>query len=249
MPRAHPCISCLAPAIQRGAQSVVLLVSLACVSPGGESGGSSDSVVARPQAAAAKAVKASPVDTLWLLAPDSTGDAVHSTDTEESLIARYGAANVTREHVDQGEGMLVPGTVLFGRDTLRRLEVQWGDTVAYSQPLIVTAVGSSWMVAPGIGFGTTLRRLEELNGGPFELRGFRGHYAGKVSSWGGGRLAPFDSVSDGGYARVKLHLQPATPYPPGADTRPYSAENLYPSSDAGIQLLNPRVVWMEVHPR
>lgn len=234
---------------QSAARALLALALLACAPRGSEPAAASEPPGTPAVQPIAEPVAQPAADTLWLLALEPAGDAIRADDTEESLIARYGAANVTREPVDQGEGMLVPGTVIFASDTARRLEIQWDDTVGYTQPRIVTAMGHAWKVAPGIGFGTTLRQLELLNGRPFELLGFQGHYSGSVTSWGGGRLAPLDSVSESGHTRVRLALQPEPPYPPGIDTEPYSAENRYPSSDAGIQLLNPRVVWIEIHPR
>lgn len=188
-------------------------------------------------------------DTAWLLGVQPADDAVHAGDSEESLVARYGSVNVKREPVDEGEGMLVPGTVVFPDDAERRLEIQWRDTVAYRQPRFVSAIGNSWIVHPGVGLGTSLRQLEQMNGGPFELSGFGGHTPGTVTDWRSGRLATFGATGETGYDTVTLRLQPPTPYPPGADAERYGSENLFLSSDPGIQLLNPRVVAIVIQPR
>ncbi|HEU5175410.1 MAG TPA: hypothetical protein VFT96_11695 [Gemmatimonadaceae bacterium] len=187
-------------------------------------------------------------DTLLLLAPDPASDAVHADDTEDSLVARYGAAYVVRGEVDQGEGMLVNGTVLFPDDAMRRLEIQWQDTVARRTPVQVNAVGRGWMIAPGIMRGTTLGELERMNGAPFELTGFRGHYSGTVIDWHTGRLAPLGAEEDG-WVVATLRLQPRGPYPEGVSEARYATEDGFLSSDPGMQLLQPRVVYMAVHPR
>lgn len=234
------------------AGSFAALLLSSCAAPQGDGARPGDTAASVPDNSSADRRQASlqsvALDTSWLLAPDPARDAVHATDTEATLAARYGAANVMRDRIDEGEGMLVPGTVVFPDDPRRRLEIQWGDTVAYRAPLYVTAVGSGWVLYPGIGFGTSLRELERMNGAPFELSGFAGHSPGTITDWRGGSLGRAFADGTAG-ARVTLQLQPEPPYPAGASTDPYTSENLYPSGDPGIQLLNPRVVAMVVRPR
>ena len=63
-------------------------------------------------------------DTLWLLAHTPEGDGVHASDTEATLVARYGQAEVVRARVDLGEGETEPGTILFPRDSTQNLGVK-----------------------------------------------------------------------------------------------------------------------------
>ena len=191
-------------------------------------------------------------DTLWLLGPDRTEDAVRADDTEQSLIARYGAANVRRELVDEGEGVLNPGTALFPDDSSRRLTILWRDTVSYRYPVRVAIDGSPsrWLVAPGVRIGTTLEELERLNGGPFALLGFGGHLPGYVQDWQGGALAHFAVRDDPyGWHRVVITLQPMDSLPADADPDRYTNEARYLSSDPGLRKLRPRVTSIAVGPR
>jgi hypothetical protein len=43
----------------------------------------------------------------------------------ETLAATFGPANITSEEIDVGEGASEPGTVLFSKSPLDRLEILW----------------------------------------------------------------------------------------------------------------------------
>jgi hypothetical protein len=223
--------------------AVALAAVIACVPTPGN-----DQRSAAPQEQTAAAAN----DTLWLLGHDPSADAVRASDTEQSLIARYGLANVQRAPVDEGEGMLQPGTVLFPDDSSRRLTILWHDTVDYSLParVAIDSRSSRWHVAPGIGIGTSLAALERMNGGAFTLGGFGGHGPGSVHDWEGGRLAHF-ALRDGpyGWHRVELRLEPATPWPSGVDPYRYMDEGRYRSSEPGMRALAPTVASVSVWPR
>lgn len=233
---------------------VIPVLAAACERPDAaiERGGTDTAVLAGPGRTTDPIPAAVSRDSLWLLAPDPAHDAVRATDTEETLIARYGAANVARESVDQGEGMLVPGTVLFPADSARRLYIQWEDTVARRRPVqvVVARRYGRWRLAPGIAMGSSLAELEHLNGGPFELGGFGGHSPGIITDWKGGRLSPLDDVADGSsWRRASIRVRPAEPYPPDVDADHYETEAVFLSSDPGMQRLQPRVVAIAVRPR
>lgn len=70
--------------------------------------------------------------------------------------------------------------------------------------LIVRGRSSRWSLHPGISLGTTLERLEQLNGRPFTLAGFGWDYSGAVTDWRGGRLA-----LSGRHANVYLSPPPS----------------------------------------
>lgn len=125
-------------------------------------------------------------DTLLLVGGPITREA------DEAAIRRiFGDANVRQERIQIGEGETRPGTVLFPDDSSRQLMILWSDTVRRRLPsrLILRGDSSRWSVPPGISLGTTLERLEELNGRPFELAGFGWDYSGVVTDWRGGSLA------------------------------------------------------------
>lgn len=140
---------------------ITLLLPLACESPRSARETASDTAAGAREVAASDSVARMRTDTLWLFASDPADDAVHATDTEATLRARYGAENLASERIHLGEGETAPGTVLFPNDSSRRLTVIWEDTVARTRPTRVT-VGSRrtrWCVIPGVSMGTSLLGL------------------------------------------------------------------------------------------
>jgi len=132
------------------------------------------------------AVTETSADTLLLVGGPITRDS-----DEVALQRIFGNANVRQERIQIGEGETLPGTVLFPDDSTRQLMILWSDTVRRRVPsrLILRGESSRWSVPPGISLGTTLERLEQLNGRPFELAGFGWDYSGIVIDWRGGSLA------------------------------------------------------------
>jgi hypothetical protein len=172
----------------------------------------------------------------WRIVPGQWIGRVGAAATEQELIRAYGPAAVERGRVELGEGETAPGTVLFGTDTLRRLEILWHDTVSRARPARVIIRGTSgvWHLPPGIRLGTRLRELEKYNQGAFTLAGFGWDYAGVVLDWRDGALA----------ARlpgVRLYLAPG---PEQRDSPSYSqvlGDRDYASSAEPMQALGPRV--------
>ena len=186
-------------------------------------------------------------DTLWLLAADARADAIHASDSEEALRRRFGAANVIADSIHVGEGFMEFGTVLYADDPSRRLEVLWGDTLTRSGPERVQVGGlpSRWAVFPGVTMGTSLKELERLNGGAFEMAGFAWDYSGTVYGWSGGRLDSLWEGGSGGRTLVLVRLQPDS----GAHEDRLGGEGAFRSSLASLQRLNPKVYDLVVFPR
>lgn len=140
-----------------------------------------------------------PADTLLL-----DGGPITRQSDETALRGIFGDANVKRDRIHIGEGETLPGTVLFPDDSSRQLMILWSDTVRRRLPsrLIVRGDSSRWSLNPRISLGTTLERLEQLNGGSFTLAGFGWDYSGVVIDWRGGRLA----TSAGS---VKVYVSPS----------------------------------------
>lgn len=230
---------------------LALLLSLACESPQNPRDTAFDAAAERGDAAAGDSLTRASADTLWLFASDPANDAVHATDTEATLRARYGAGNITSGRIHLGEGETVPGTILFPNDSSRRLTVTWDDTVARTRPTRVT-VGSRrtrWAVVPGVSTGTSLSGLELLNGRPFKLFGFGWDYAGTVSSWERGRL---DSLWRGGPENkvlVWLRLSPDSAGYASSHSREVAGDRIFASSLPAMRALNPRVYALFIEPR
>jgi hypothetical protein len=172
----------------------------------------------------------------WVFEPGVKFGPLDAASSESDLVAAYGADRVRAADIPIGEGETVPGTEVFGDDSLRRFEVIWGDTLERRNPERVQLQGDTtlWRSPAGVTLGASLRRLEEINGGPFTLLGFGWDYGGTVSSWDGGKLAPWD-----GLAFVALAPDPAaygdSAYGTVLGDRPFS------SAMAAMQKLSPRV--------
>jgi hypothetical protein len=212
-----------------------MLLVLAC--RGEESRGSVET--ARPRDSGTSVTTAS---SDWLLAPDSANDAVHASDSEATLRARYGADNVAPARVDIGEGETTPGIAIYPRDPRRRLAVEWGDTIARAHPTRVRIDGDSttWKVAPGVSIGTRLSELERLNGRPFELFGFQFDYEGTVDNWQGGRLDSLWRAAPGRRHLVWVRLRPDST----ADSALWSSvmgDRVFSSAHPAMRALDPRV--------
>jgi hypothetical protein len=97
------------------------------------------------------------------------------------------------------------------------------------------------VIYEGIGIGTTLKALERLNGRPFQLAGFDFDYSGTVTSWLGGRLGKVSGPA----CEIKVRLLPDLPKSPSREQlaagEATEGDRDFRSSDANMQLLNPRV--------
>jgi hypothetical protein len=112
--------------------------------------------------------------------------------TAADLGARFGTDNIKTAMVPWGgaEGDYNEGTVLFDADPSARLEIYWRDRANKRDPDWVRVRGKQtrWRSPSGITLGTSLRTVEQLNGRPFRLIGFRSDVGGTVVTWSGGRL-------------------------------------------------------------
>jgi hypothetical protein len=208
-------------ATRAGAAALLLLV--------GACGGGSD------DGAPPAAQEPAPVPQ-WVFEPGVTFGPLDVSSSESDLAAAYGAGAVRAADVPLGEGETAPGTEVFADDPLRRFQVTWRDTLARRNPDRVMLYGDTtlWQSAGGVTLGTSLARLEEINGGPFTLLGFGWDYGGTVSSWDGGALAPFEGVAFVGLAPPEAALGDSA-YQSVLGDRPF------PSSSPAMQALAPRV--------
>ena len=131
------------------------------------------------------------------LAPDST---------EAALIAAYGAANVVTGEVDGPEGTTMLATTVFPNDPQKRSRSCWWDEDdADRARLFHLPPGDT---APqGVMRGMTVKEVQALNGGPFELQGFWWDYGGYADFTGGRLGAPEEGCI------VSVRFAPAGEYP------------------------------------
>jgi hypothetical protein len=94
-------------------------------------------------------------------------------------------------------------TVIDGENPETALSIFWGQSGGKGAHPAPTAHPASinlcygsgetpktcrWHLANNVGFGTSLKNLEKLNGKPFQLAGFEWDYSGQVNNWNGGNL-------------------------------------------------------------
>ena len=175
-------------------------------------------------------------DPAWSIVPGQSAGAVKPTSSEGDLVAAYGQEAVETSRIELGEGETAPGTLLFPKDSTRRVEVIWRDTVARANSVRLVWRGSQsqWQLPGGLSLGSSLKEIETRNGRPFTLAGFGWDYGGVVVDWASGTLA---STLPG----VRLYLDPG---PAHYQSAPYSqvlGDRDYSSSNQHMQSLNPKV--------
>jgi hypothetical protein len=89
------------------------------------------------------------------------------------LVEAFGEANVIFKRIDRPQGSTGFATILFDKDPTRRLIVEWRDNRTRTRPIYIGISGASaWQGPFGIGVGTAIGEIEQLNGKPFRLNGF-----------------------------------------------------------------------------
>lgn len=171
----------------------------------------------------------------WQIGPGRAGPVTRET-SEADLRQHYGSGEVESTRIEIGEGETAAGTVLFPRDSLRRAEIVWQDSVNRRRPARISIRGSQtrWQLPRGISLGTTLQELEHLNGRPFTLAGFGWDYAGVITDWKGGAL-------DRSLAGIKLYLDPGSAQYESKAYAQVSGDQDFSSSLPPMQQLNPHV--------
>lgn len=182
-------------------------------------------------------------DTLWL-------DSIKPPVTEQTLIARFGAANVRRGMVASDENPDEPGTVLFPDDPHRTLEFLWTDRAHAAKPETVRAFkdANAWYVAPGVHLGTTMRALERLNGRPFRVSNCGCDGDGTILNWNGGKLEARFAAHDPSRFRVVITLE-STKVSPAQNRRLRAQGEFISSSNAALRDVQPVVRQIVLLPR
>jgi hypothetical protein len=223
--------------------AIVALVGLSGCNKAPDAAAKGDSV---PSGASAPATAAKQGDIRLRLGSPAAGDLVIGPTTkEQDLIAAFGADNVTRQSVAMAEGESTTTTVLFAKDSTRRLEIFWSDTAARSAPTSARLQGarSAWSIGDGVTLGVGIPQVETANGRPFKLLGFHWDYEGTVSSWEGGRL---DSLPPG-MARVIVRFHPeAFDQVSAVEGGQISGDKELLSTDPLVRHVQPRVNVIEI---
>lgn len=207
-----------------------------------------------PPAAGSVASGVTPVAD-WLIVPGERVGPLTASSSAADLIQAYGAENVRDESYPLGEGESEPGTVVFPDDVTKRMVILWNDLEKKQGPLAVRIDGpaSLWKTAEGLGVGTTLKRVEELNGKPFRLYGFEWDYGGQLVDSNGGSLKDLPHEDPEGGFRGGALLLTFQPDPPVAEKVPadqyaqVSGDSTFESSHPVMQALDPRVAVITVN--
>lgn len=120
-----------------------------------------------------------------VLADEIKCEGPYAADSSEArLVETFGRQNVVTGDVPGPEGSTVLATTVFPDDPARRIEFGWWDeqklerTAYFTVPAEDTAPG-------GLRKGMTVKEVEALNGGPFDLYGFFWDYGGSAGFEGG----------------------------------------------------------------
>jgi hypothetical protein len=160
--------------------------------------------------------------------------------TEQDLVARFGAENVTSGSITGGDDGPQDGTIVFAGDSTRRLEIFWNDETKRGASWITAEhAGGVWRTRTGVAVGEELKGIERRNGVPFRLNGFAREASGRIESWASGRLQM--PKSPGCEEIIELGLR----YDGTEDQaliRQLSGTQQYSSGHPAMQGLNPTVV-------
>lgn len=128
----------------------------------------------------------------WLIVAGRQLGAINSGTTRTDLVRMYGAVNVVDQDIDVGDGEMQSATFLFLKDPQRQIEILWKDRGKKAAPESAQISGkkSRWHGVHGITLGTSVSKLERLNGRPFRfaLTNEGTDMAEETISWEGGRL-------------------------------------------------------------
>lgn len=178
----------------------------------------------------------------WLIVPGERVGPLTASSSAADLIAAYGAENVRDEPYPLGEGESEQGTVVFPNDPTRRVLILWNDLDKKALPLAVRidGAGSQWKTAEGLAVGTSLKRVEELNGKPFLLYGFDWDYGGQLVDSNGGALKDLPHEDpEGGFrgGALLLTFQPD----PAASYTEVMGDGTFSSDHPVMQSVDPKV--------
>jgi len=174
---------------------------------------------------------------------DCTGPFARDSD-ERRLAQVFGAANVERADISIGEGNTEPGTAIFAKDPLKRIDILWHE--GYARPnVVIIRNGSTWPVAvtgldKPIANGATLAEIEAMNGKPFTLTGFGWDLGGYTNGWDGGRL---DKPVGG--CNLSLRFDPASDAPGDALDK-VNGDVEFLSTDSAVRQTKPVVIEIEL---
>jgi hypothetical protein len=144
----------------------------------------------------------------WVCVPGKRVGPITNSTTLEDLTNQLGAVNIATARFPLGEGKFEQGTAVFPGDKNREVIIQW--EIPEIKPKAVIVNGRQWKTEQGIGIGTRLSQVVEINKAPVSFAGFEWDYAGYITGWRGGTLEATHPL------RVKFlgYVAPEKPYLP-----------------------------------
>jgi hypothetical protein len=141
----------------------------------------------------------------WLIVPGQRIGPITANTGRADLERMFGKANIRDQNVDYGEGDIRPGTMVYPGKPTALLTIFWPSerinnrlvqnrsrigTITICNALYYETPACKWHTAEGVTLGTSLEKLESLNGRPFQIIVWRfGEGGGLLFSWQGGRLS------------------------------------------------------------
>jgi len=173
--------------------------------------------------------------TLPAAADEITCEGPFAADSSEArLIETYGKDNVVTGEVPGPEGSTVIATTVFPNDPDKTMEFGWWDEEKFERIAYFTVPAND--TAPGgLKPGLTVKEVEVLNGGPFEIGGFWWDYGG-YANFGDGKL----NEAPGG-CNVSVRFSPMAEAPADLDISTISGEVTIPTSEPLLEQLDTRV--------
>jgi hypothetical protein len=175
-------------------------------------------------------------DTLATGPVDFSCSAFPSDLSEADLIDRFGAENVRAGPVTGSDNGPSDGTIVSPKGTDGTLWILWRDTARRAPNWVRAKSGKVWRTSNGISLAMKLKAIEQANGKPFRLRGFRTENSGNVVSWEGGRL----ELPANGDCTLKVQFYPE--YETGVAKGCNEVARNYLSDHPAMQCLDPPVV-------
>lgn len=119
------------------------------------------------------------------MAADIACEGSFAADSSEArLIEAFGKENVVTGDVPGPEGSTLLATTIFPNDPARTIEFGWWDEEKHERVAYFTVPPGD--TAPGgLRKGLTVKEVEALNGGPFQMYGFFWDYGGSAGFEGG----------------------------------------------------------------
>lgn len=186
----------------------------------------------------------------YLLVPGVRAGPITAATSEEEL-RRLSRGDIEQVDLGDSDEARVPGTVLYPRSPVARIQIAWTDDGRVRPQGVVIQeeeVGegpSIWHTARGVRLGTTLTSLELLNGRPFTVAHIFGTgWEARVISWEGGDLAAeLDTLR----AVVSIASGRLSTLTPDLQRQLEAADRPLSSALPALRRLNPRVtmIWLK----